>query len=862
MKKEFLRSVISREFHSDLVTVSDVMKPVYKDFLKILYKNLDDLVSLERNAVKRHIIQELQRYFLEPSYKESLPAIERSEFSGLSQHLLPQITLEKLNVGGFRGFRSMRGIPLHEKMTIFYAENGSGKSSLCDALEFALTGDVEERKSRKCTEAQYFQNKHVTGQSFADTTIEIVGDTFYAIQEYQRCFIEKNRIDTFGRLKECNAGVIQKSLADLLGFGDITDLIRDFVGADSFGLTPRERPSFNDSFIDLLNWEIVLVNLREQKEKVQEQLEEHFPDLLSLEEEALMNEIRERGIKLKEELKFPPTAFDLDELKESISVLKESIGEVDEINKQLLGKIDKLDSLGFFEAATKMLDKLSDLDTCPLCDTPLDTVKTSPRDKTKSELHALQGIKTLKEKMETIILRKMIPALRAFKGEYAKLSNNFSPEVLKQLMELGDVTSLGLPALDLDVIELSVNNYADFKKEFEENITFPDSVLDEMYRIVDGTKKKFDIKTIKIVVLRENITALKNIRAHNARRLDYEKWKYLSEHGYRRFRGALTQAETQIVQQEADGMNSRITGFYQALNKEDNPQQWVDAITLPATSSEHIMVSIQGREFDALSILSEGHLRTLGVSILLARAFKFSSPFLIFDDAVNAIDSDHRENVVALLKGESILSDYFGEETDEIKQFVDGLQMIVTSHEDLFDKLLVHRFTDAAPLRYVLTCGEAGVMDAKQPRDYLQLIQKRIDESCVSEAAHDCRRWIDDMAYRYAGKFGVRVVVGKEGHTYSLVNSLSREANKAGSYLNRELSDESKGLLADICKAEGQGAYNNPDFLRFWQFLNTASHGIEARNSESIPHLNSGSFQQLFNKLKNMNDELRRLPRK
>ena len=48
---------------------------------------------------------------------------------------------------------------------------------------------------------------------------------------------------------------------------------------------------------------------------------------------------------------------------------------------------------------------------------------------------------------------------------------------------------------------------------------------------------------------------------------------------------------------------------------------------------------------DALQVLSEGHIRCLGLAILLAKATSIGSPVLIFDDAVNAIDHDHRHGI-------------------------------------------------------------------------------------------------------------------------------------------------------------------------------------------------------------------------
>jgi hypothetical protein len=43
--------------------------------------------------------------------------------------------------------------------------------------------------------------------------------------------------------------------------------------------------------------------------------------------------------------------------------------------------------------------------------------------------------------------------------------------------------------------------------------------------------------------------------------------------------------------------------------------------------------------------LSEGHIRCLGLAILLAKNLELHCPTVIFDDAVNAIDDDHRSGI-------------------------------------------------------------------------------------------------------------------------------------------------------------------------------------------------------------------------
>src|SRR5688572_17674955 len=47
----------------------------------------------------------------------------------------PWRRLQQLSVGPFRGFRREEPFDLRKRVVLFYGPNGSGKTSLCDALE-------------------------------------------------------------------------------------------------------------------------------------------------------------------------------------------------------------------------------------------------------------------------------------------------------------------------------------------------------------------------------------------------------------------------------------------------------------------------------------------------------------------------------------------------------------------------------------------------------------------------------------------------------------------------------------------------------------------------------------------------------
>ena len=122
------------------------------------------------------------------------------------------------------------------------------------------------------------------------------------------------------------------------------------------------------------------------------------------------------------------------------------------------------------------------------------------------------------------------------------------------------------------------------------------------------------------------------------------------------------------------GLNDTAKNLYNEFNGRDLDQDKLASLYLPVTGEQKIEISFRGNpqvRLDALRVLSEGHIRCLGLAILLAKGKSIESPLIIFDDAINAIDHDHRSGI-----RETIFdSDQF-----------DQIQLIVTRHSNEFIK--------------------------------------------------------------------------------------------------------------------------------------------------------------------------------
>ncbi|MFR0433179.1 AAA family ATPase, partial [Escherichia coli] len=211
------------------LNTADVPSDVRK-IANLVWENLDEIVPLgtaQGQRVKRIVALAQSAWDTLSPEVQTLPEQNAESVSTFSR-------LRKMSVGPFRGFARREEFDLDSRLVLIYGPNGTGKSSFCEALEYALLGRVAEAESKRFrNQHDYFRNAYVN--QFSAPEIIGVGDQEQDVMiennetQYRFCFIEKNRIDSFSRIAALAPAKQAELISTLFGLDTFNDFVRNFT---------------------------------------------------------------------------------------------------------------------------------------------------------------------------------------------------------------------------------------------------------------------------------------------------------------------------------------------------------------------------------------------------------------------------------------------------------------------------------------------------------------------------------------------------------------------------------------------------------------------------------------------------------
>ena len=662
--------------------------------------------------------------------------------------------LSKLKVKGFRGFNEPQEFDLSKRFTFIYGLNGTGKSSFCEALEYSLTGKVNEASSKRFEPSQYVNNNS-SSKGAVSLIVEFDdGKLAPAIKdplENEFLFIERTRIEAFARVSSYSPQGQQQRLSTLFGLEEFNNFCSGFNKTieHKLPITPIKKKALevkekeiekSKLIVENKNLEIKGYGTRKDSLLLKYPNKKLISELLTILESDTDGLIIKKKNEIEKLSKIVLKPVDkTQEFLNTLIGLNQQFSMFNTLADEVKKYRDEINFIDLYSAVKKISS--SPMDCCPACDTPISKVTTNPFNKAEAQLKILEEISakqiSLNEKKKNISesLIKLSSELKTVDISTSLTLNNFNQEY--------ESTKLNL---EKNISEWGKWNYEN-KEAFEKVESHKKELksLEADYRecstITELYKAAYKEKSKAEKIISEFNTANKDLIA----KVEEEKKKishYLRySEAYESFINKLKLYSEGLPLKLAKSLDEKVVELYNAINKHPYNHEVLESINLPTKPNDGIKIKyLDGTTEDALRVLSEGHLRCLGLSILLAKNIHDSHNVIIFDDVVNAIDDEHRAGIINELFSNTLLSEK---------------QMILTTHgEDFIKRLenqLLSKGLNKKLSRYDFLRNHDSrelLIEPNLNRHYLVKADNNFKKGLIKDGLMECRRALEELAPR------------------------------------------------------------------------------------------------------------------
>ncbi|MFJ2280055.1 AAA family ATPase [Pseudomonas sp. NPDC087803] len=716
---------------------------------------------------------------------DSKPELDRIPPSGLG-------TLDYLRVKNFRGFGEFGPddtgtfIRFSKLKNIFYAPNGGGKSSLCEALEIGTTGDIKEAARRKTKLNKYIARGEVKPR------LMLMGTDKLPVKRsisWSGCFIDRNRLQEFSLLGSKDTGSAESDvLATLFGLEELQEVISRFVRPESFSLQAFMRADQAEALDTLERARVSLSQLRRNRRADLHASISESCRLLGLRADQDFD-VRRKVLRLRDMIEMhirgserlraakAPFAIPLKQVRRICAISQRLLHRRADIEKVFLQRASEVNYRAVYEALVA-IEQLQVGETCPACLTPLDQVVMNPFERAREQIKTLGALESLKQSRQRNDARIALWASRIATG-IGEVKGNEQADApcplnmdeleveLAKFHAATDRSEVAPSVLDafLKLCARSADQLEDYLRtcerrrgevgqadaqaaRLEERVT----QLKEIYELLklQFDRKKLAISEFKVANgqmadLIKQKAALLNDAVDNSH---FNRLLKDLEAEYRTLYRDLLDYKLELEKARITGIEAKAAEYYRAINNHDEDHEQIASLTFDRLADSYRMkiTSLDGSFLDAFAVLSEGHLRALGLSILLAMAEKNNFPLIVFDDVVNAIDTDHRSNIIDLFFSDAYLR---------------RIQMVVTTHDRLFwERFCIIAQRHAEQVQYtsnVLSYTNKGILVIDHVGSFQEKILSALSVFDVRQALLYCRIWFESMVLEFCIENEVKV---------------------------------------------------------------------------------------------------------
>ena len=588
------------------------------------------------------------------------------------------LKVHTLNVKSFRGINQEISLQLGD-ITIIKGENGTGKSSFVNAIEYLFSKDLAFLKNKTIDtnraafnwladkkdakiELKFKKKKYVKFENSKRENSSVFNDilkntyiknaSFILNRKKLLNFIDGTQGDRYKAVMElCGIDKIDKIQSAISAskstinkqYTTISDNYDRKLSELSQLLTGNNDTSFNECIIEL-------------NKRLKENGKDTIDDDTDIEEFINNLDLSDFTIILSK-------IHDFNRLCEDIKI----IDLESELNR-VLGEYESIasDNLKSSQSLLKTLQnsydyiELTDSTECPVCENTIDPSSILPE---------------ISGKIEDI--NKNNTSYNAWQSNVNSLIKKSQNEInnchnLNSLIDdLNKLTGDMLPNFTFD-------NLIEFKNDLSEFLQFNKVVSD--FKNIKFQPLNSEITSIKKLIMdwqsNQNLDDLSDIynmlfTIKDLKELEKQKNKFSQQlkTADKTFK-IFTATKEEFIKDMISQIRDDIKTYYEFIHEDD----LITSPDIQLTGPKLIDVYLNsfGELVDSRSFASEGHLDTLGICIFLAFNKKFNElPFIVFDDVLTTVDLPHKERIGRLIVDK--LTDY---------------QFIITTHSSLWSEQL------------------------------------------------------------------------------------------------------------------------------------------------------------------------------
>jgi len=684
--------------------------------------------------------------------------------------------LFQLEVGPFRGFMRQETFDLSHDITLVYGANGTGKSSFCEALEVAMLGSISEAQVKRVDQRTYCNNARLRLHA-APVLSYGAAEQVQAVQpdeaEYRFCFIEKNRLDDFARIAARTRGDQRQLIAALFGVDQFSDFVRGFNPTldQDLMLAGVQAAQLAQRRLLLANSEQTIATYPQKIaaiEGMEETLAQRMPPDATYQfcVDWLLGTPQQQGrlsYVQAQLVAVPPAVHEVTQVR-----LQGLLDEAHRLQalwqaatEQLAARASDVSYAKLYEAVLALADGAT---ACPACGTGLASVVQDPFAKARTGLQQLAQLAALQQQ-ETGLRAQMSEAVRALWEEMRRVVTAAAAACPAQLL------AAALPRLPPAAIGAWLGAWVDDDRrgwtallQVAEFIELADAQTRETHALRRTLAQERDVldqlrleierlKTLRGTADQDLATARQTVAQFgeaNRALIDAVAAEVPVVAHHKRiqaaYNGFLPEIQAYLTALPGvllQGLGEQARNLYNAFNRADPPSDLLGALWLPVVENGKIEIEFAGEpgvRYDALVVFSEGHIKCLGLAILLAKNIAQECPVVIFDDVVNAIDDDHRDGIWRTFFEDGLLDDK---------------QVILTSHAEEFlhriqQELGAHRAGAIKRYKFLPHQGEHELrVDGDPPtKNYVLLAQQSLADDEKREALRQARPALESLTDR------------------------------------------------------------------------------------------------------------------